>query len=436
MATEVIMPKVDMDQETGTVLEWLKTEGDEVKQGEAILVIETAKVAIEVEAPGTGILNGISAEVGQEVPIATIIAYILEPGEELPETAAPPQKAEETTPQPPPSPTADATPVARKIAAVEGVDLSNVQGSGPGGKVTKQDVQSALVSPGTRIEGDGKVYATPAARRVANERGVMLTGIAGSGPGGRIQAADVETGAVAQPPLPPVITRPQEVQVVPLVGMRRTIADRMAHSAQTAPHFILQIDVDMRRVEDLRTAFNQEGVTKITPTAIVVKACAWALTRHPFVNARLVDDEIHLLPEINIGVAVALEQGLIVPVIHQADARGIAEIASSLTDIVARAREGELTPNDVTGGTFTVSNLGMFGIDRFSAIINPPESAILAVGRTTSRPGAMNEAGEIGLIPTLTLTLSVDHRVLDGVVAARFLQDVREAIEEPGWLSY
>jgi pyruvate dehydrogenase E2 component (dihydrolipoamide acetyltransferase) len=265
---------------------------------------------------------------------------------------------------------------------------------------------------------------------------VDISQLVGSGPGGRIQAPDVLAADASAHLGIASIARPSGIKVIPLEGMRRTIAERMMRSAQTAPHFTLQIDVDMTRAEEMRTSFNKKGDVKITPTAQVVKACAWALTRHPFVNAKLVGDEIHLLPEINIGVAVALEEGLIVPVIHHADQKGITEIATELTDIVLRARVGELTTRDVTGGTFTVSNLGMFGIDRFTAIINPPESAILAVGKTVSRPAALNDEGDIGLVPTLTLTLSVDHRVLDGVVAARFLQDLRGAIEEPGWLSY
>jgi len=433
MATEVIMPKVDMDQDTGTVVDWIKKDGDEVQQGEAILVIETAKVAIEVEAPATGILQGISAEVGEELPIATVIAYILEPGEELPERPAtkPPQitRAEETPPQ---AEAAPATPLAKNIAEAQGLDLSRIPGTGPGGRVTKSDIESLVTHRGQ----DGKAYATPAARRLAREGRMDISQLVGSGPGGRIQAPDV-LAADAPPHLGTATTgRSSGVKIIPLEGMRRTIAERMMRSAQTAPHFTLQIDVDMTRAEEMRTSFNKKGNVKITPTAQVVKACAWALTRHPFVNAKLVGDEIHLLPEINIGVAVALEEGLIVPVIHRAEQKGITEIAAELTDIVLRAREGELTTRDVTGGTFTVSNLGMFGIDRFTAIINPPESAILAVGKTVSRPAALNDEGDIGLVPTLTLTLSVDHRVLDGVVAARFLQDLRGAIEEPGWLSY
>ena len=437
MATEVIMPKVDMDQETGTVVDWIKKDGDEVQQGEAILVIETAKVAIEVEAPATGTLQGISAEVGEELPIATVIAYILGPGEELPEgPSREPHSvvpAEARPPQPESSP---ATPVAMNIAEAQGLDLNRIPGSGPGGRVTKSDVESALVTPETRGDHDGKVFATPAAKRLAREEHVDMTLLAGSGPGGRIQAPDVLAAAASSHIDTAASPRSTEVKVIPLEGMRRTIAERMTHSAQTAPHFTLQIEVDMTRAEEMRTSFNKKGDIKITPTAQVVKACAWALTRHPFLNAKLIGDEIHLLPEVNIGVAVALEEGLIVPVVHQADQKGIAEIAALLTDIVAHAREGELTPQDVTGGTFTVSNLGMFGIDRFTAIINPPESAILAVGQTVSRPAALNDRGDIGLVPYLTLTLSVDHRVLDGAVAARFLQDLRGAIEEPGWLSY
>lgn len=433
MATEVIMPKVDMDQETGTVVDWIKKDGDNVNQGEAILVIETAKVAIEVEAPATGILQGISAEVGEELPIATVIAYILEPGEELPERPSqkppPITRSEEMPPKSEPAP---ATPLAKNIAEAQGLDLSRIPGTGPGGRVTKSDIESLVTHAGQ----DGKAYATPAAKRLAREERVDISQLVGSGPGGRIQAHDVLTAAESTHLGTATTVRPSDVKVIPLEGMRRTIAERMTRSAQTAPHFTLQIDVDMTRAEAMRVSFNARGDVKITPTAQLVKASAWALTRHPFVNAKLVGDEIHLLPEINIGVAVALEEGLIVPVVHRAEQKGITEIAAELTDIVIRARAGELTTRDVTGGTFTVSNLGMFGIDRFTAIINPPESAILAVGKTVSRPAALNDDGDIGLVPTLTLTLSVDHRVLDGVVAARFLQDLRGAIEEPGWLSY
>ncbi len=438
MATPVIMPKVDMDQETGTVVEWLKQEGEQVEQGEAILVIETAKVAIEVESPAAGVLGGIQAAPGEEIPIATTIAYILAEGEQAPTPeSAPVAVAEPPAPTPSESPSTPsiATPVAQKLAAQEGIDVSALSGSGPGGRVTKADVQSAIEAPQEVPTGDGKIYATPAARRIARERGVALAAISGSGPKGRIQAIDVLERPVETQFLPPASGAVRELEVIPLAGMRRTIAERMTRSVQTAPHFSLQVDVDMRQAEAMRARFNERGEVKITPTAIIVKAVAWALIRHRFVNARLVDDAIHLLPEINIGVAVALEEGLIVPVVHDADRQGIAQIAARISELSSRARAGELTADDLTGSTFTVSNLGMFGIDRFTAIINPPESAILAVGRTENRPREIGP-GEIGLVPTMTLTLSVDHRAMDGAIAARFLDDLRQAIEEPGWLSY
>jgi pyruvate dehydrogenase E2 component (dihydrolipoamide acetyltransferase) len=439
MATEVIMPKVDMDQETGTVVEWLKQEGDQVKQGESILVIETAKVAIEVESPASGILAGIQASPGEEIPIATTIAYIVQPGEDPPASPQAEKAPEKKSPAPPgeasshPQAPAPATPVAKKMAADAALDLSAIAGSGPGGRVTKADVESRLTSR-VADEADGKVYATPAARRLARERGIDLLEVQGSGPQNRIQASDVPTVPAPAAGIPAAGGR-RELEIIPLVGMRKAIAERMTRSVQTAPHFILQVDVDVTRAEELRAGFNARGEVKITPTAIILKAAAWALTRHRLVNARLVENAIHLLPEVNIGVAVALEDGLIVPVVKQADQKGIGAIASEIADLSQRARAGELTADDLTGGTFTVSNLGMFGIDRFTAIINPPESAILGVGRTSNRAGDTGD-GQIGLIPTLALTLSADHRVMDGVVAARFLDDLRKAIEEPGWLAF
>ena len=439
MATAIIMPKVDMDQETGTVVEWIKGEGEEVKQGEPILVVETAKVAFEVEAPASGILGGITAGPGEVIPIATIIAYILEPGEAPP---AGPAKGpgepvlEQAAPQASPgqqSQTPSATPLARRLARETGVDPARIAGTGPGGRVTKTDVQSALTADRGAEVVSGKAYATPAARRMASARGIDLHAVRGSGPAHRIQVGDVAAAAVSAPL--PASTGLGAVTTIPLQGMRRAVAERMTRSVREAPQFALMIEVDMRRAEAMRLAFNRGEGAKITHTAIVLKACAWALTKHRLANACLAGEEIHLLSEVNIGVAVALEEGLIVPVVHDADQKGIAEIAQEIADLSLHARDGRLTARDLTGGTFTVSNLGMFGIDQFTAIINPPESAILAVGRVANRAGEI-EDGKIGLIPTMSLTLTVDHRVLDGATAARFLHDIGLAIEEPGWLSY
>ena len=451
MATSVIMPKVDMDQATGTVVEWLKLDGDPVEKGEPILTIETGKVAIEVESPASGVLRGIQAQPGEVIPIGTVIAYVLKPGEELPDGPVP--KEALAYPRTPPAVAAahsagvNATPVARKIAATAGMDLERVTGTGASGKVTKRDVQIALEAR-SAVKGDAaKVCATPAARRTARERGVDLTTVAGSGPQGRIQAADVLAAAVtpvqvAPVPAPEAVLAPEVEQVlgihvIPLEGMRRTIAERMTTSYQTAPHITLTVRVDMIRLEEARAQLNARaeatGRPRVSVTALLVKAVAWALKRHPFLNSMLRDDAIHLLPEINVGVAVAVAEGLIVPVVRKADQKGIGEIASEVYDLAARARDGGLTPADVAGGTFTVSNLGPFGIEQFSAIINPPQAAILAVG-ATQLEAVVGKEGQVIVRPAMRMTLSADHRIVDGAIAAQFLTDLRGALEAPALL--
>jgi len=292
-------------------------------------------------------------------------------------------------------------------------------------------VEAALAAPSRpAVEpSPEKVRATPAARRIARERGVDLSAVTGSGPQGRIQAADVLafTQAPAGTPAP-------VAEIIPLQGMRRTIAERMTTSYRTTPHITFTVRVDMSRFEEARARLNARaeaaGEVHVSATALIVKAVAWALRQHPWLNSTLHDEEIHLLPEVNVGVAVALEEGLIVPVVHQADRKSVAEIAAEMNDLVTRAREGRLTPADVAGGTFTVSNLGPFGIEQFTAIINPPQAAILAVGATQLEP-VVDEEGQVVVRPVMRMTLSADHRVVDGARAARFLTDLREALEAP-----
>ena len=411
MAVPVIMPKLEMAQETATVVEWLKQEGEHIEKGEPLLTVETDKVTLEIESPASGILAGVRAEPQQVVPVTKVIAYILQPGEELDESAS--QRVSESV-----------TPVAQRLAASVGVDLSTVKGTGPRGRITKSDVEAALVSP-------GKVRATPAARRIAREREVELAAVNGSGPKGRVQAADVLALALTPGPSPEI---GQGENVIPLQGMRRTIAERMTASYQTTPHITFTVRVDMSGFEGTRARLNARaeatGQPRVSATALFVKAVAWALKHHPWLNSTLRDEEIHLLPEINVGVAVALEEGLIVPVVHQADCKSVAEIGAEVNDLATRAREGRLTPADVTGGTFTVSNLGPFGIEQFTAIINPPEVAILAIGATRPEP-VVDEEGQVVVRPVMRMTLSADHRVVDGATAARFLADLREALEAP-----
>jgi pyruvate dehydrogenase E2 component (dihydrolipoamide acetyltransferase) len=420
MATPVIMPKLEMTQETATVVEWLKREGEPVEKGEPLLTVETDKVTVEVEAPATGILGDVRAGPGDVVPVTQVIAQVLS----AEEAAASSRAAETPSNGPPPAP-ARATPVAQRLAAAAGMDVAAMPGSGARGRVTKADVLAAAA-------GDtGRVRATPAARRLARERGLALEGMAGSGPRGRVQAADVP----AQAPNPPATggRAPVEAQIVPLAGMRRTIAERMTLSHQTVPHITLTVRVDMSGFEAARARLNTKaqagGGPHVSVTALVVKAVAWALRRHPILNGTLRGEEIHLLPEVNVGVAVALEEGLIVPVVHAADRKSLAEVAAAVNDLSARARQGRLTPADVAGGTFTVSNLGPFGVEQFTAIINPLQAGILALG--AMQPEGVVVDGRLEVRPVLRLTLSADHRIVDGAVAARFLADLRAALEEP-----
>jgi len=442
MATKVILPKVDMDQETGTVVEWLKQDGDLVEKGDPILIIETDKVAVEVESPASGILQGIQAEADEIIPIGTIIAYILEPGEELPDEAKSkdvPAPSRSTAVAPAAAQSdVTATPVARNIAATHDITLVKIAGTGSRGKVTRRDVQTAMTSIPADRTGDGKVYATPAARRTAREREVDLTIVTGSGPRGRIQAANVLAAAtnqveVAPVPIPKAAPRP-EVEVIPLQGMRRTIAERMTVSYQTTPHITLTTRVDMSQFEETRAQLNVKaeatGESRVTVTALLVKAVASALRRHPYLNSLLKDDGIHLLPESNIGVAVALAEGLIVPVIHNVAQKGIGEIAGDVNDLATRARKGQLKPVDVAAGTFTISNLGPFGIEQFTAIINPPQAAILTVG-TTRLEAVHGEEDRVIWLPVMRMTLSADHRIVDGAMAARFLAELRDVLESP-----
>jgi pyruvate dehydrogenase E2 component (dihydrolipoamide acetyltransferase) len=420
MATPVIMPKFGMTQQEATVVRWLRQEGEAVEQGEPLLEAETDKTIMEVEAPAAGLLRGVRARPGEVVPVTAVMAYVVQPGEALPEGAA-----EAGAPQ-------RATPLARKMAAEAGIDIGAVPPSGLVGRVRRQDVEDYLAQP-----AEEKPRATPAARRLAREEGLDLAAVQGRGPRGRIQEADVRAAAGPRPQAAAVPVSAGGEQVLPLQGIRRTIAGRMLESYRSAPHITLTVEADMTAAQTLRAELNAlaEATSgpRVSVTAVVVKVCACALRRHPLVNASLRGEAIHLHEQANIGVAVALEEGLIVPVIRQAERLGIGEIARALEDLAARARQGRLLPDDVSGGSFTVSNLGMYGIDHFTAIINPPESAILAVGRVVKRALVVEdpEGDQVAIRPMMKMTLSADHRVLDGATAAQFLQDLVHALEHP-----
>jgi pyruvate dehydrogenase E2 component (dihydrolipoamide acetyltransferase) len=444
MPVPFIMPKFDMDQEKATIIAWSKKEGDLVKFDESVLTVETEKVAIDVPAPATGTLAGILFKDGDVVPVTKVIAYILKEGETLADlpkgdSPTPPSKPEPapisqsvTAPQ---TASVSATPIAIRMAKEEGVDLSKVKASGD--KITREDVERFIAAQKTA--GRVAVPATPAARRVARESGVALETVAGSGPRGRVQSTDV-LAAVKSIPASTTEINGREVEVVPLSSIRRTIAQRMQQSFQESPHIALTVEVDMTEAENARKRFNLQAEKlkqpRITVTALMIKVVAWALVRNPYINASFTGDSISLWKEVNIGIATAAPHGLIVPVLKGADHLGVSEINMRLVDLAERARENKLKLDDVQGGTFTISNLGMFGIRQFRAVINPPESAILAVGSVVRKPIVIDDQDRVEVRPILSLTLSADHRVIDGIVAARFLSDLVIGLESPSMLLF
>lgn len=397
MATPVIMPKFGMAQEEATILRWYKEVGERVEKGEPLLEVQTDKVSMDVEAPADGVLLKVKFEPNQVVPVTVVIAYLGEPGEVVvEEEALKPEEAE----------------------AVAGPS------AGAGAVVT----EPALAPEGPM----GKVRATPVARKLAQERGIDLTLVKGTGPKGLIRTEDVEAYVAAAKAVPAVSAELAADEVVPLVGVRRTIAKRMQSSWQTAPHITFTVSIDVTAAEAQRAAWNGRRLpqeAKLSVTGLIVKAVASLLPKHPYLNASAGAEEIVLHRQVNIGMAVAMEDGLIVPVLKGADRLSLEEIAAESRDLAERARAGKLTLEDVQGGTFTVSNLGMFGVEQFTAIINPPESAILAVG--TVKPELIIVDGRVVVGQMMRVTLSMDHRVADGALAGRFLADLKAALERP-----
>ena len=440
MPIPFIMPKVDMDQEKATIISWAKSEGDSVKQDEIVLIVETEKVAIDIPSPATGTLVGLKYKAGDVVPVATVIGYVLKPGEtftDIPENVSdknllsPTQEGHAKFARSVSS--IPATPLAVRKANELGIDITLVPTSGH--RIFKGDVESfaALNS----IEGKithpltEKIAATPAARRISRESGIKLDSIKGNGPHGRIQAGDLK-------PAPATSMQKMDnrsAEVIPLVGMRLKIAQRMQASFQEAPHIAETVEVDVTRLELIKKYLNEiaerEGTVKVSMTAILVKLISWALERNLNINSSLIDESIYLWKNINIGIATSIESGLIVPVIHDANLLTISQIAERINDLSERARQNKLELKDVQKGTFTVSNLGMYNIRQFRAVINPPESAILAVGAITRKPIVVDKNDMISVRPIIAITLSADHRVIDGVVAAKFLNDLTKVIEYP-----
>jgi pyruvate dehydrogenase E2 component (dihydrolipoamide acetyltransferase) len=394
MPVDVIMPALGMAQETGKVLRWFKDDGEAVVKGEPLLEVETDKVTVEIEAPGDGTLSGIGAPAGAEVPVGTVIAVVLAAGE----TAAVPAAAE---------PVADVEP--RLVREVEALAAA------PAGAAAATNRRRPL--------------ASPKARRLAEARGVDVAALSGSGPNGAVTAKDVESYSGA--PAPSAANGAGDTFEVGSVW--RVMADRTTRSWQDVPHFFLTRDVDASRLESWRAAARRKpGAERVSHTDLLVKICAEALKRHPRVNASWREGTIVGGPGVNVGVAVATDDGLVVPVVHRADTLDLGAITARRVAVVDAARAGKLRPDDVREGTFTISNLGMYGVDAFQAIVNAPQAAILAVGRILEKPVAVN--GDVVVRPVLTLTVSFDHRVVDGARGAEFLDTLAELIEEPAGL--
>jgi pyruvate dehydrogenase E2 component (dihydrolipoyllysine-residue acetyltransferase) len=405
LPTNVIMPALGVAQQTGTLLKWLKAEGQSVSKGEPLMEIETDKATVEIEAPTSGILTQVVAKPGDDVPVGQTIALLLAPGEVANAPAL-------QNPQP-------------RIASGAGSSpLPEAEGRGESRLATS--TSSPRVEPGIPTATVGaRVLASPAAKRIAREKQVDLASLQGSGPEGSILAEDV-LRAIHLRPQPSGNAVAQEV--LPLSPMRRIVGQRMTQSKQSTPHFYVSMDIDMTAVNKLRTESKEQGADSAPSiNDIIVQACARALKDFPSLNSTFTEQGIKLHEDINIGIAIALEEGLVVPVVRNADRLSLGEIAAQSRELIDKAQKKKLFPLDYEGGTFTVSNLGMLGVDSFIAIINPPQCAILAVGRVAPRVVADNEMFSIK--PLLTATLSADHRVIDGAIGARFLREVKELLE-------
>jgi pyruvate dehydrogenase E2 component (dihydrolipoamide acetyltransferase) len=422
MATKVVMAQLSPTMEEGKLVEWKLAEGDPVSQGDIVAEIETDKANMDVEAMGSGVLRKILVQEGVTVPVGTLIGVIADPEEDIEPILAEAAAAE--APAAPPA----AAPTAEPVAAPA--------------------VEPAVAAPVAR---DGRVKASPVARKMAAELGIALGTIPGSGPGGRIIKQDVEAAAAAAAPAGGAavagaaagtpgaggIVRPAALgegrlrdERIEASQMRKAIARRLAESIGPVPHFFLTTEVDMERALDLRAELNAglDGF-KIGVTDILLKTAAEALVRHPEVNASWEGDAIHHHGRVDLGIAVALEGGLITPVLRDADRKGLRQIAEEVADLIERARARKLMPEEYQGATFSISNLGMFDIEEFTAIINPPEAAILAIGKTRQKP--VVEEGEVRVRRRMRVTMSCDHRVVDGATGARFLATFKGMLENP-----
>ena len=414
------MPVLGMAQDTGKLISWLKVEGDEIVEGEPVMEVETDKATVEIEALASGILGGVRAQEGDEVPVGQVIAWILEPGESIPEETLPQRGDREEASGITPNAeakgvTSAASPVAQKMAAEHGIDLAMVKAAGD--RIQKADVLAYIKTQ--KGKGARLAPASPKARRLAAEREIDITTITGSGPEGAVLMDDILA----------IESKIPQMTSLTLSTVWQRMAERVTQSWNSAPHFYLIREVNASRLVTWRTQAKERTGLRITYTDLLIRLVSAALRQHPQANAAWNDGEILLNDEINIGLAMAVEEGLIVPVIHQADQLSLSQIADRRNELVELARNGKLRLEDLQGGTFTISNLGMYGVDIFNAILNPPQSAILAVGRIAERVVPLN--GQPAVQPMMILSVSYDHRAIDGVRGAQFLETLADLIEEP-----
>ena len=424
MITRVVLAKLSPTMEEGTIVKWSKQEGDAIKVGDVLAEIETDKANMEMEALGAGVLRKVLVPAGGKAPIGTLIGVIADASEDIAPLVAEAAKAASAPVAAPPAPAPAKAP-----AAPAPVSLT------PAPAPARQPAPAPAPAPAAPA---GRLKSSPLARAIAAQKNVPLSAVAGSGPGGRIVKRDVE-GYVASPA--PARSAPASVRpaapvptvaagtAIPLSSMRRTIAKRLSESAFTAPHFYVTVEIDMDAAVSLREQLRRAEEVKVSFNDLVVKACAKGLKHFPTVNASWAGEAIQTHAEVHVGVAVSIPDGLITPVVRNADRKHVVDIAAEIKDLAARARDRKLKPEEFMGSTFTISNLGMFDVTEFTAIINPPESCILAVGAVRKQPVVKNDQLTVG--HRMKLTLSSDHRVVDGALAAQFLAEVRRLLENP-----
>ena len=405
MAIKIQMPKLSDTMDTGRIIKWLKKEGEKVSPGDVLAEVETDKANMDMEAYDEGTLLKIVAKEGERVPIGGLIGVLGSTGEDVSSVLG--SAAEETS-----------APVA----------------SIPKDTATATAAKTSEPAQPPASKDNGRLKASPLAKRLARDRGINLETVKGSGTSGRIVKRDVESFAPSSPRRPSNAVSTGEYKDEPLTMMREAIAKRLSQSSVEAPHFFLTVEVNMENAIAFRESLNTfDEENKISFNDIIVKACSVALQEHPEVNATFMKDKIRMFGDVHIGVAVAIEEGLITPVVKDVDKKGLRDISLESKDLAARARARKLRPEEYSGSTFTVSNLGMFGVDEFTAIINPPEAAILAVGSIVEKPVVEDAQVKIG--KRMRMTLSSDHRVVDGALAAQFMQTLKRVLESPASLA-